>query len=57
MFNPKPINDEIMRVNGDREEIGNWSKGTGPQIMHPVSAHTKWLAHEKYGQKVKPYEL
>ena len=46
-----------MRVNGDREEIGNWSTGEGPQIMHPASSHMKWLAHEKYGQKVKPYEL
>ena len=43
--------NEIMRINGDIIEIGNWNKGDGPKPMTQSDTEIRWLT----GAKVKPW--
>jgi hypothetical protein len=42
---------EILRINGDIPEMGNWNKGEGPKPMLQSEKEITWLT----GAKVKPW--
>ncbi len=43
--------NEIMRINGDIQEMGNWNKGEGPRPMSVSDTEVKWLT----GSRVRPW--
>lgn len=45
-----------LRINGSREELGNWSEGTGPIVMDRCES-PRWFQPNKYGQMVRPWEV
>jgi len=45
-----------LRINGSREELGNWKVGSGP-VQMDRSETARWFMPSKYGAKLKPWEI
>lgn len=52
IYYPGQTSEEVMRINGDTNRLGDWNRGTGPLIMKQC-AERVWLT----GEKVIPWEL
>lgn len=45
-----------LRINGSRDELGNWKEGHGP-VQMDRSETARWFMPSKYGAKVRPWEI
>lgn len=45
-----------VRINGSREELGDWKDGSGPVQMDRCET-ARWFMPTKYGGKLKPWEI